>query len=176
MGRAPYKTAKEGGGRSLKCFRTTKEHSCHVYTNWMPTKQISGQTLTHIGTTNHQQLRSQIMTADNTLNGTYHAKINSTQKWSPRPILVAKNAPPRPLLVAKNGPFFPKLVLVGPNLVTKVSLGDHFSQPKVVPWTRLGCYEWSCFLMLTAEKAMQAMYMKQKQKGHSYMCLWRVYS
>ena len=77
MGRAPYKSAEEGGGHSFKCFHTTKEHSCHVYANWMPTKQITGQTIMHNGTTNHQGLRRQIMTADNTLDGTCHAKIGT---------------------------------------------------------------------------------------------------
>ena len=61
-----------------------------------------------------------------------HAKIGPTQKWSPRPILAAKNGPPGPLLVAKNGPFLPKLVLGGPNLATKIGLGDQFGLLRMV--------------------------------------------
>ena len=55
-----------------------------------------------------------------------HVKIRPTQKWSPGPTLAAKNGPPEPLLVAQNGPILPKLVLAGPNLATKIGLGDHF--------------------------------------------------
>ena len=85
--------------------------------------------------------------------GTVTRKSVLPKKWSPKPILAAKNGPPGPPLVAKNGPISPKLVLAGPNLVTKISPRDHFWKLKVVPWTSLGCYEWSCFPILTAEKA-----------------------
>ena len=87
-----------------------------------------------------------------------HTKIGPIQKWFPGPILVAKS-----------GLILPKLA---PNLATKIGPGDHFWQSKVVPRNSLGCYEWSCFPILTAEKAkanyMQAIYIKQK--GHSYLC------
>ena len=62
------------------------------------------------------------------------AKIGPTQKWSPGPILAAKNGLPGPLLVVKSGPLLPKLVRAGPNLATKISLGDQFWQPKSVPF------------------------------------------
>ena len=65
-------------------------------------------------------------------------EIGPTQKWSPGPILVAKNGHPGPLLVAKNGPILPKLVLAGPNLATKIGPGNHFWQPKVVPLDQFG--------------------------------------
>ena len=52
MGRAPYKSAKEGGGRSFDAFTvTTKERSCHVYSDSMPSKQITGQIIMYNGTT-----------------------------------------------------------------------------------------------------------------------------
>ena len=51
------------------------------------------------------------------------------------------------------GPSYLQLVLAGPNLATKICLGDHIWQLEVVRWTSLGCYKWSCFPILTAEKA-----------------------
>ena len=53
--------------------------------------------------------------------------------------------------VAKTSPFLPKVVLAGPNLATKnQSRGPLLV---VVPQTSLGYYKWSCFPILTAEKA-----------------------
>ena len=74
-----------------------------------------------------------------------HVKIGPTQKWSLGPILAAKNGPPRPLLIVKDGSLLPKLVLAGPNLATKIGLGDHSWQLKVVPWTQFGLLHASLF-------------------------------
>ena len=89
-------------------------------------------------------------------------------KWPPGPILTAKNGPPGSHLLAKMVPW-PKLVLAGPNLATKIGPQDHIWQPKVVPQTSLGGYEWSYFPILTAQKA-EYMHASNKQKGHSYAC------
>ena len=64
------------------------------------------------------------------------------KNYFPGPLLVAKNYSPGPLLVAKNGSPLQIVVLAGPNLA---GLG-----------TSLGCYKWSSFLILTAEKATYA--------------------
>ena len=47
MGGATYKSRKEGGGHSFKCFHnlTTNEHPHHVYSKSMPWKQIIEQTI-----------------------------------------------------------------------------------------------------------------------------------
>ena len=49
MGGAPYKSAKEGSGRSFDCFRilTTKEQPRHVYSDLKPSKQIIGHKITY---------------------------------------------------------------------------------------------------------------------------------
>ena len=60
MGGAPYKSAKEGGGRSFECFckLATKEGPCHVYSDSMPSKQIIGQTITYKRTTSGFEVES----------------------------------------------------------------------------------------------------------------------
>ena len=48
MGRAAYKSTKEGSGHSFECFQFNhKGRPCHVYSDSMPSKQIIGQTITH---------------------------------------------------------------------------------------------------------------------------------
>ena len=46
MGGAPYKSAKGEVG-TLLTHSTTKECSCHVYSDSMPSKQINGQIITY---------------------------------------------------------------------------------------------------------------------------------
>ena len=61
MGRAPYKSAKEGDGCSFECFNphlTMKERPCHVYGDSIPLKQIIGQTIMYNGTTSGFKVES----------------------------------------------------------------------------------------------------------------------
>ena len=59
MGGAPYKSAKEGGGRSFERFHLSpKEHPCHVYIGLMPSKQITGQTIVYNGNTSGFEVES----------------------------------------------------------------------------------------------------------------------
>ena len=69
QGRAPYKSTKGGVGIFLCVSAFNLERaSCHVYSNSMPLQQIIGQTIAYNWVT--QQLRSQVLTAHNTVNDT----------------------------------------------------------------------------------------------------------
>ena len=81
--------------------------------------------------------------------------VPSDHFWLPKmvlsgPLLAAKNGPPPDHFWY--GPLLPKVVLAGPDLATKTGLGGHFWQLKAVLQTSLGCYKWSWFPILTAEK------------------------
>ena len=77
-----------------------------------------------------------------------HTEIGPTQSV-PRTNLCAKISPSLqmvPLLP-------PKVVLSGLNLATKTKpVRGTLLAVESGPWTSLGCYEWSCFPILTAEK------------------------
>ena len=56
-------------------------------------------------------------------------KIGPAQKWSPGPILAAKNGPSGPLLVGKNGPPCQKQDQIWqPELVRGITFGRHHTQ------------------------------------------------
>ena len=58
MGRACYKSAKEPVGALSSVSASTKERPCHVYSDSMPTKQITGQTIMHNEATSGFEVKS----------------------------------------------------------------------------------------------------------------------
>ena len=59
-GQSILQVCQRGGWVFLRVFPhlTTKEHPCHVYSDWMPLKWIIGQTITDNGTTSGFEVKS----------------------------------------------------------------------------------------------------------------------